>query len=84
MKMSFGGSEMSFGELKMSFLVFKAVATKLVQNYPKLKLERFRYRQAMRILIKMAYEKENSKKIQPPDFQGQETDPGWPIGLGPP
>ena len=38
----------------------------------------------MQILIKMAYEKENSKKIQPPDFQGQETGPGVPIGLGPP
>ena len=29
MKMSFGGSEMSFGDWKMSFLVFKAVATQM-------------------------------------------------------
>ena len=29
MKMSFGGSEMSFGHWTMSFLVFKAVATQM-------------------------------------------------------
>ena len=28
--------------------------------------------------------KRKLQKIQPPDLQGQETDPGWPIGLGPP
>ena len=50
---------------------------------PKLKLEQFRYRQAMRIPIKMAYEKENSKKVQPPGFPAQKTSLGGPISLGP-
>ena len=37
----------------------------------------------MRFPIKMAYEKENSKKAQPPRFPAQKTGLGGPIGLGP-
>ena len=33
MKMSFGGSEMSFGDWKMSFLVFKAAATQMLSFF---------------------------------------------------
>ena len=58
--------------------------SKVVQNNPKLKLERFRYRQAIRILIKMAYEKENSQKIQPSGVQSQKTGPGGASRSGTP
>ena len=37
----------------------------------------------MRIPIKVAYEKENSKKVQPPRLPAQKTGLGGPIGLGP-
>ena len=47
-----------------------------------MKLEQFRYWQAMQIPIKMAYEKENSKKVQPPRLPAQKTGLGGPIGLG--
>ena len=36
----------------------------------------------MRIPIKVAYEKENSKKVQPPGLPAQKTGLGGPIGLG--
>ena len=37
----------------------------------------------MRFPIKMAYEEENSKKVQPLGFPAQKTGLGEPIGLGP-
>ena len=33
MKMSFGGSEISFGDCEMNFLVFKAVVTKMYEFF---------------------------------------------------